>query len=119
MGALMIGTILAAAYVSSVGEVFPSLIAISRLWGVSCVQTYEGWSHFQYFGMYRNTDDLRLKVIVILVFLLDTLQQVFVTHTLYEYLVTHYYDPTNLGVVEWSLLAQVAPSGLIALIVQS
>ncbi|KAG7440404.1 uncharacterized protein BT62DRAFT_975955 [Guyanagaster necrorhizus] len=96
MGALMIGTILAAV-----------------LWGVSCMQTYE------YFSMYRKTDDPRLKVMVVVVFLLDTVQQVFVTHTLYEYLVVHYYDPANLGVVEWSLLAQVAPSGLIALLVQS
>ncbi|KAK0214559.1 hypothetical protein IW262DRAFT_278484 [Armillaria fumosa] len=112
MGALMIGTILAGV-----------------LWGVSCMQTYE------YFSvrirasqpaplpiptqMYRKTDDPRLKVMVVMVFVLDTVQQVFVTHTLYEYLVVHYYDPANLGVVEWSLLAQVAPSGFIALLVQS
>ncbi|KAK0438298.1 hypothetical protein EV421DRAFT_1825673 [Armillaria borealis] len=69
--------------------------------------------------MYRKTDDPRLKVMVVIVFLLDTVQQVFVTHTLYEYLVVHYFDPANLGVVEWSLLAQVAPSGFIALLVQS
>ncbi|KAK0200230.1 hypothetical protein DFS33DRAFT_1387438 [Desarmillaria ectypa] len=112
MGALMIGTILAAV-----------------LWGVSCMQTYEYFSvrirNSQLSPlpiptqMYRKTDDPRLKVMVVIVFLLDTVQQVFVTHTLYEYLVVHYYDPTNLGVVEWSLLAQVAPSGIIALLVQS
>ncbi|KIY70896.1 hypothetical protein CYLTODRAFT_160531 [Cylindrobasidium torrendii FP15055 ss-10] len=96
MGALMIGALVSTA-----------------LWGITCMQTFE------YYGSYLKYDNIMFKIMVTIVFICDTLHEVFICHTVYTYMVSHFGDPVAIGKVEWSILAEVICSGLVAFVVQS
>ncbi|KAH9943932.1 hypothetical protein B0H21DRAFT_746998 [Amylocystis lapponica] len=94
------------------GAVLIGVLLAGALWGVSCMQTYEYFDHC-------SKDPWYQKIMVACVFCLDTLHQIFMSHVIYTYLVTQYSNPLYLGVVVWSLVAQVLVNALIGLIVQS
>ncbi|KAI0037972.1 hypothetical protein FA95DRAFT_1613732 [Auriscalpium vulgare] len=63
-------------------------------------------------------DPWHLKAIVAVVFVCDTLQQIFVAHTGYWYLITHYFEPQFLGHMVWSFLVCSPLTSVVSLIVQ-
>lgn len=52
-------------------------------------------------------DDWRLKLLVVIVWCLDTLHQGFITHSCYIYLITFYAQPAELGVLVLSLIVRI------------
>ncbi|KAJ8700628.1 hypothetical protein PTI98_003637 [Pleurotus ostreatus] len=95
MGAALIGCILAAA-----------------LYGVSTVQTFFYFTHY-------SRDPWYTQQIVLAVWVFDTLHQALITHTVYHYVISNYFNPTALGNMIWSILLEVLVNGFIGLIVQS
>ncbi|KAJ3908345.1 hypothetical protein F5879DRAFT_998812 [Lentinula edodes] len=77
MGALLIGVLISCA-----------------LWGISTAQTYI------YFSTFYHHDTLRLKSLVVFIFVLDTAHQAMLSHSIYIYLVSNFGDVEYLEVVE-------------------
>lgn len=73
---------------------------------------------YYYFNRYKE-DSAWIKLLVFLVWGLDTLHQGLITHTAYTYLVTEYGNLLFLGTIVKSLLIEVIVSGLVVLFVQS
>ncbi|KAN0082794.1 hypothetical protein V8E55_008589 [Tylopilus felleus] len=80
LGAILIGALFAAAF-----------------WGVTSVQTYI------YYQRYPN-DQLVLKLVVAVLWILDTFDACLTSHIVYHYLVTNYMNPTSIAVPVWSLI---------------
>ncbi|KAF9456684.1 hypothetical protein BDZ94DRAFT_1275050 [Collybia nuda] len=97
---------------NTMGAIFVGVLMGAALWGISCMQTFEYFSNFP-------NDSLGSKVMIAALFILDTVHQIFMSHVLYTYLVTHFFNPAYLNVVVWSLVAQVIASAFIGFIVQS
>ncbi|KAG9226677.1 hypothetical protein CCMSSC00406_0006098 [Pleurotus cornucopiae] len=97
MGAALIGCILAAA-----------------LYGVSTVQTFFYFTHY-------SRDPWYTQQIVLAVWVFDTLHQALITHTVYHYVISNYFNPMALGNMSArrSILLEVLVNGFIGLIVQS
>ncbi|TFK39024.1 hypothetical protein BDQ12DRAFT_87741 [Crucibulum laeve] len=93
------------------GAVFIGVLVAGALWGVTCMQTYEYFEH-------NTSDRWILKSLVTIVFVSDTFHQALMSHTIYTYLVTNYFDPTYLIKVVWSLVAELLASGVVSLIAQ-
>jgi len=72
---------------------------------------------YYYFNRYPK-DDYRLKLLVVFVWLLDTVHQALISHTSYTYLVTNYANPAYLGHIVRSLVVMVQFSAFICLCVQ-
>ncbi|EEB92326.1 hypothetical protein MPER_09183, partial [Moniliophthora perniciosa FA553] len=70
--------------IDRMGALLVGAIVATVLWGVTTSQV---WS---YFSMYLSVDPLRLKVMVSVVYGLDTSHQVMVAHLIYTYLVTDF-----------------------------
>lgn len=49
-------------------------------------------------------DDWRVKLLVVVVWLLDTLHQGLISHTCYVYLITNYFNPLHLNTIVKSIL---------------
>ncbi|KAI0069201.1 hypothetical protein BV25DRAFT_1818183 [Artomyces pyxidatus] len=94
------------------GATYIGVVLSAALWGVTFLQT---WYYYREYP----SDPWHFKLLVGSVFMLDTLHQIFISHTIYLYLVTNYFNPPFLGEVTWSILAEVLVAGLVALIVQS
>ncbi|KAF9023684.1 hypothetical protein BDZ89DRAFT_1162636 [Hymenopellis radicata] len=97
---------------NTMGALLIGVIVSSALWGITCMQT------FQYITIYWKRDSLGLRLLVSATFFFDTLHEILICHTIYMYLVVNFANPTQLGVIEWSILAEVVPSALVALLVQ-
>ncbi|KAF9554902.1 hypothetical protein CPC08DRAFT_712475 [Agrocybe pediades] len=82
------------------------------LYGLTAVQTWF------YFASYPK-DPLRSKLLVSTLCLLDTIHTVLTSYTTYFYLVTHYYSPSSLLFIHWSIPVSVMVSNTIEIIVQS
>ncbi|KAF8552651.1 hypothetical protein OG21DRAFT_1486033 [Imleria badia] len=80
LGALLIGGLFAAAF-----------------WGVTSIQTYI------YYQRYPN-DRLALKLVVALLWILDTFDVCLTSHIGYHYLVTNYMNPEAIAAPVWSLI---------------
>ncbi|KAI0049995.1 hypothetical protein FA95DRAFT_698784 [Auriscalpium vulgare] len=93
------------------GGLYIGILVAAALWGVTALQT---WFYYREY----TKDPWYLKLLVGVVFLLDTVHQVFISHTGYMYFVTHYFDPQYLAIVPWSILAEVMVAGFVALLVQ-
>ncbi|KAI0032126.1 hypothetical protein K488DRAFT_86160 [Vararia minispora EC-137] len=83
----------------------------AALWGVSCLQTYT------YYNDYPQ-DHIFLKGLVFVIWALDTVHQVLISHAVYIYLVKNFANPAILVQVVWSVLAEVVINALTALFVQ-
>ncbi|TFY70045.1 hypothetical protein EVG20_g2896 [Dentipellis fragilis] len=94
------------------GAMFIGVILAATLYGVTCLQT---WSYFRDYP----EDTWRIKTLVLAVFISDTVHQALITQSVYEYLVTHYFDPTYLGLINRTLLIEVLFNGFTAVMVQS
>ncbi|KAA1465967.1 hypothetical protein DENSPDRAFT_4150 [Dentipellis sp. KUC8613] len=94
------------------GAMFIGVILAATLYGVTCLQT---WSYFRDYP----EDTWRIKTLVLAVFISDTVHQALITQSIYEYLVTHYFDPTYLGLINRTLLIEVLFNGFTAVMVQS
>ncbi|KAF8903267.1 hypothetical protein CPB85DRAFT_1438422 [Mucidula mucida] len=80
------------------------------LHGVTCVQALYYYLH--------QTDSWGLKGIVTAVMVLDTIHQALISHTVYTYVITNYFNPAALADTVWSLLLEVLFNGFTALLVQ-
>ncbi|KAK0472619.1 hypothetical protein IW261DRAFT_735855 [Armillaria novae-zelandiae] len=94
MGALLIGTIVAAS-----------------IWGSSILHTYE------YYSDYPN-DHIGMKCVVAIVCLLDTMHQIFITHALYIYLIKGFANPLLLTKLLWTFLIQLVITACQGLVCQ-
>jgi len=82
------------------------------LWGVGCVQLF----------CYLNTSpssDIRLRSLAVTVWLLDTIHQALLLHTLYFYLIIGYNEPSLQSMVAPSLVIEVLFCAMVCLIVQT
>ncbi|KAF9554904.1 hypothetical protein CPC08DRAFT_753380 [Agrocybe pediades] len=82
------------------------------LYGLTAVQTWF------YYVSYPK-DPLRNKFLVFTLWLLDTLHTILTSYTAYFYLVSRYYSPSALLLINWSIPVSVAFSNTIEVIVQS
>ncbi|TFY60870.1 hypothetical protein EVG20_g7263 [Dentipellis fragilis] len=78
-----------------------------------CVQLYV------YCLIYWKKDTWILKTLIIAVCLLDTAHQIFLSISIYEYLVTHWGDNDYFPIINWSIKAQSIPLYLSIFLVQS
>ncbi|KAH8109884.1 hypothetical protein DFH11DRAFT_893616 [Phellopilus nigrolimitatus] len=97
---------------NTMGALFLGVVLAMALWGVGSVQVY------YYFNMYPK-DELWIKILVIVVWVFDSVHQGLITHTCYTYLITNYGNPLFLMHVVKSLVVMVLFSGIICLLVQS
>ncbi|KAJ8520736.1 hypothetical protein ONZ45_g2452 [Pleurotus djamor] len=96
---------------AKLGAMFLGNVVAAILYGVTSVQT------FIYFK--GSAQDLRsLKVIVLILWLLDSLHIILVTHTVYFYTVSNYADPLSLNTPIWSNVSQVYTTCISDLIVR-
>lgn len=73
---------------------------------------------YYYFNRYKE-DSLWIKLLVFVVWALDTTHQGLITHTAYTYLISEYGNLLFLGEIVPTLLIEVIVSGLVVLFVQS
>ncbi|KAF9035624.1 hypothetical protein BJ165DRAFT_1533605 [Panaeolus papilionaceus] len=96
---------------NTLGVAFIGLVVAATLHGVSLVQAFYYYTH--------QTDKWPIKTLVGVVTLFDTVHQVLITHTMYQYLITGWGDQKMLQKLVWSLIVEVLFNGLTALVVQS
>ncbi|KAE9406914.1 hypothetical protein BT96DRAFT_851256 [Gymnopus androsaceus JB14] len=97
---------------NTMGAMLLGILASAILYGVSLVQA------FFYFTRYRN-DAWYLKSLVAATVFLDTLHLAFITHTIYFYLITRYYDNAQLNLMVWYVAAEAVPTGVTGALVQT
>ncbi|EKM76842.1 hypothetical protein AGABI1DRAFT_130862 [Agaricus bisporus var. burnettii JB137-S8] len=93
------------------GASYIGVIVTAALYGLTTLQTY-----FYYVNYPK--DGPGLKLLVALIWSLDTLHMADVTYCIYYYLVTNYNNPPALAIGHWSLFLGVALNVTIAFIVQ-
>ncbi|KAI0045136.1 hypothetical protein FA95DRAFT_166694 [Auriscalpium vulgare] len=96
---------------STLGGLYIGIVVGSALWGVTALQT---WSYHREFP----EDAWHLKLLIAVVFVLDTLHQIFISHTGYLYLVSSQSNPRVVEHIQWSFLVEVLAAGLVAVLVQ-
>jgi len=97
---------------TTLGALFDGVAVSTMLYGVTCAQT------FVYF-LNDFDDDGYLKLIVVFVWMMDTLQQALTTHSAWYYLVSRCSgNPLNCGAAYWSILVQVVPGEICAVVVE-
>ncbi|KAF9481772.1 hypothetical protein BDN70DRAFT_875907 [Pholiota conissans] len=87
---------------NTVGALLVGGLMNMALWGVTCVQTYNYFTHI------KNRDQVSLKLMVVFLWCLDTLDSAFNAHTLYFYTVENYGDIFTLLKPIWSIIFRVA-----------
>ncbi|KAI0061313.1 hypothetical protein BV25DRAFT_775065 [Artomyces pyxidatus] len=96
---------------NSMGAMFIGLVIDSVLYGIMTFQTY-------YFFNSDERDRLSLRLLILLLWCLDTFQLILVCHAMYHFLILHYGQPGVLEYSVWSLDLEVAPTVLITFIVR-
>ncbi|KAG1751867.1 hypothetical protein EDB19DRAFT_1205616 [Suillus lakei] len=81
------------------------------LYGITTLQTY-------LYYVYYPRDTNGLKVLVVFIWVIDTLHVSLMCHALYYYLVTNFGNADNLGTGVWSLFASLALNLCMAVLVQ-
>lgn len=82
------------------------------LYGITTLQTY-------LYYVYYPSDTSSLKLLVALIWVMDTLHVSLMCHALYYYLVTSFGDPANLGTGVWSLFTSLGLNLCMAVLVQT
>ncbi|KAJ3744020.1 hypothetical protein DFH05DRAFT_1615203 [Lentinula detonsa] len=95
----------------TMGAAFVGMAVAGFLLGLSFLQAYIYFS--------EQNDTLVVRSLVGLVVSFDFVHQALISHTVYYYLILNYGDPSALGSVVWSLLAEVIFNGFTAFCVQS
>jgi len=93
------------------GSAFIGLVAGAILYGVTLLQT------FLYYRTYPQ-DSRFIKILVFVVWILDTAHLVLCTVAMYWYLVMNFNNPEALNKTSWSMNLQTDCNGLIGLIVE-
>ncbi|KAJ6537205.1 hypothetical protein DFH09DRAFT_1178240 [Mycena vulgaris] len=101
-----------AALDNTMGALLIGVIVSAVLYGISLLQS------LFYFTRY-DRDALYIKALVAAAVILDTIHLAFVIHTVYHYLITHYYQNEALKVITWSVSLEALPTGITAGLVQS
>ncbi|EMD36416.1 hypothetical protein CERSUDRAFT_84570 [Gelatoporia subvermispora B] len=83
----------------------------SILYGVTCVQVY-----LYYYNSER--DSKALKSTIFILWVLDTLHQIFSTIAVYVYAVVNFGDEEALAIPTWSLMASIPPFAVLEIIVK-
>ncbi|KAL4253767.1 hypothetical protein ABKN59_003007 [Abortiporus biennis] len=91
---------------NTLGAVFIGLLVTSVLYGITCVQTY-----VYYMGTGKR-DKLLLHGAVAFLWVLDGLQLAFLTHLMYHYVITNYFNPLALISVPWTASAFNVPTNV-------
>ncbi|KAL0952970.1 hypothetical protein HGRIS_007181 [Hohenbuehelia grisea] len=94
------------------GAGFIGALVTGVLYGITTLQTY-----FYYVSYPKDSRNLKLLVSVI--WFLDTVHFGFVCHTMYWYLVTNFANPPALAIGNWSLFVSVILNLVISLFVQT
>ncbi|KAF7422315.1 hypothetical protein PC9H_010471 [Pleurotus ostreatus] len=108
---------------NSMGAAFIGCVLASALYGVSTIQT------FYYYNNYGR-DPIHIRALVLAVWIFDTTHQVLISHTVYHYVISNYFNPLALMDMVWrvaslspapmsSILVEVLFNGFIGFIVQS
>ncbi|KAL4250710.1 hypothetical protein ABKN59_005496 [Abortiporus biennis] len=82
---------------NTLGAMFIGLIVSSILYGITCVQTYV------YYVDNKTKDRVVLRSMVAVLWILNTLDMVFITHCVYYFAVTNYANPTSFNTAPWSV----------------
>ncbi|KAI5118226.1 hypothetical protein M0805_000722 [Coniferiporia weirii] len=98
---------------NTMGALFLGVIFSMALWGAGTVQMY------YYYNTYHAKDEIWIKLLVFVVWVLDTAHQGLITQSCYVYLVTQYGNAEYLAVLERSLMVMVIVTAAICFIVQT
>ncbi|TFK37299.1 hypothetical protein BDQ12DRAFT_216821 [Crucibulum laeve] len=93
------------------GAGFIGAIVTAMLYGITTLQT---WFYFVHYPK----DSSENKLLVSMIWVLDTAHMALVSLCMYHYLVTNYANPPALGIGHWSLFMSVALNVVIAFVVQ-
>jgi len=97
---------------NTMGAMGIGVIVSAVLFGISVVQTLYYYTRF-------SRDRLILRIMVAVVVSLDFVHLICISHTIYYYLISNYYNHGALTDLVWSVLIESLPTGMTALIVQS
>ncbi|KAF9008011.1 hypothetical protein BDQ17DRAFT_1350411 [Cyathus striatus] len=89
------------------GYIFIGLLASAVFYGVTIMQT------ISYFRMYEN-DIMFLRILVSVLWVLDTTSLIMVSHGVYTWVITNYANPLGLNIVVWTILAEPLCTATIA-----
>ncbi|KAK0502510.1 hypothetical protein EDD18DRAFT_1141195 [Armillaria luteobubalina] len=95
----------------TMGSMLIGVIVSAILFGISVVQT------LYYYSQYPK-DVWYLKSLVAATIFFDSVHMLFITHTIYHYLITGYYDQTVLTRIVWSVIVEAVPTGVTGSLVQ-
>ncbi|EIW57859.1 uncharacterized protein TRAVEDRAFT_65494 [Trametes versicolor FP-101664 SS1] len=97
----------------TIGVAYIGVAISSALYGVTCIQT------FQYYRTPRGRIDTRLlRLMVIVLWLLDSTHQALIVHVMYYYLIQNYLNARALLDTVWSIPTEIIVNGFIACIVE-
>ncbi|KAF8872336.1 hypothetical protein CPB85DRAFT_1350236 [Mucidula mucida] len=96
---------------NTMGVMLIGVIVSAVLYGVSIGQT------LYYYTTYSK-DAWYLKLLVATTVFFDTLHLIFITQTMYHYLILNYYKPTALTHIVWSVVMEALPTGVTGALVQ-
>ncbi|KAF5365650.1 hypothetical protein D9758_003161 [Tetrapyrgos nigripes] len=96
---------------NTLGALAVGFVVASMLFGIMSVQSY------RYFQLYIK-DPVWLKALVAILWILDTVQIVFIGHALYYWCITNYTNPEALADSIWSFNMGIFTTNSIVLIVE-
>lgn len=96
----------------TMGALYIGVVLSMALWGAGSVQVY------YYYNEYHK-DRYTLKLLVFVVWLLDTVHQGLITQSCYAYLISNWGSPVHLATLEQTLIIMVLFTAMICLLVQS
>jgi hypothetical protein len=97
---------------NTLGSLLVGGLVAMALWGVTCVQTYNYFTR-------DNKDRLYAKIVVGLLWLLDTFDSALNGHILYYYMVSNYLDPLAIFRPVWSVIIHVAVTAISNFIIRT
>ncbi|KAK2464937.1 hypothetical protein APHAL10511_003013 [Amanita phalloides] len=97
---------------NTMGAMLVGVLVSAVLHGITLVQTY------YYFSLYSK-DPWYLKALVVTLVVLDAAHLTFISHMIYHYLITHYYDHSALQRVVWSIVMEALCTGINGGLVQT
>ncbi|RDB25971.1 hypothetical protein Hypma_006515 [Hypsizygus marmoreus] len=93
------------------GAMFMGTLLTMAIYGITTLQTY-------FYYMYYPKDGPRLKLLVAVIWILDTLHTILMCHAMYHYLISGFGNPLALVQGTWSLFASIAINVIMAFVVQ-
>ncbi|KLO08420.1 hypothetical protein SCHPADRAFT_944472 [Schizopora paradoxa] len=101
-----------AALVGTFGAAYIGAMVALVLYGITTLQTY-------FYFIYYPRDEMVMKATVAVLWLSETLHVGFISHFMYNYLITNYGNPASLAQGHWSLYMSVLCNVVIATVVQA